>query len=80
MIAWAVGGMFFVTWAYVGLWGGIFFCAIPWASEILYILYEWPLRQSNEAWKFVFYSAEFFLIFMQGTFWLVSMLIHIILL
>lgn len=78
MISWWASGEFFVIWVQVGLWGGIFFAAFPWVCEIVYIFSEWPIRQSNSAWKYIFWSAEFWMLFMQGGFWLVSMLIHLI--
>jgi len=78
MIAWWIGGMFFYEWAVAGLWGGIFAGAVPWVCEILYIFYEWPLRESGSNWPFIFWSAEFFMIFMQGGLWLISMIVHIV--
>jgi len=78
MISWWASGDFFVTWAHVGLWGGIFLGATPWVSEIIYIFSEWPIRQSSSAWKFHFWSAEFFMIFMQGFMWLLSLILHVI--
>ena len=78
MIAWWIGGYFFYEWAVAGLWGGIFAGAVPWVCEILYIFYEWPLRESGSNWPFIFWSAEFFMIFMQGGLWLISMIVHIV--
>ena len=78
MIAWGVGGEFYVTWAHVGLWGGLVAGAWPWICEMIYIFSEWPIRESGSAWPFIFWSAEFFMLFMQGLFWLASFILHLL--
>jgi hypothetical protein len=52
--------------------------AVPWVCEVVYIFHEWPERQSRSAWEYIFWSAEFWMLFMQGLFWLISFIIHII--
>lgn len=77
-IAWIVNGEFFKIWVYVGTWGGLTLGAFPWICEMVYIFHEWPERQSRSAWNYIFWSAEFWMLFMQGLLWLISFIIHII--
>lgn len=44
LIAWMVGGDFFVLWATIATWGGLMLGALPWIFEILYIFVEYPAR------------------------------------
>lgn len=78
LIAWWVGGEYFIDWAMVGLWVGVFTGAFPWICMLVYIGYEYPVRFSGEKWQFIFWSAEWFMFFMQGLLWLVSLMVHLI--
>ena len=64
LFAWMANGDFLIVWMYVGLWGGLILGFFPVACELIYIYHEWPIRQSNSSWEFIFWSAEFFMIFM----------------
>lgn len=50
LIAWWVGGEYFIDWAMAGLWVGVFTGAIPWIFMLVYIGYEYPIRFSGEKW------------------------------
>ena len=76
-IAWLVRGEFFKIWVYVGLWGGFTLGAFPWIAEMVYIFHEWPATQSGSAWNYIFWSAEFWMLFMQALLWIISFIIHI---
>ena len=78
LIAWWVGGEYFIDWAMVALWGGGILTAAPWIAMIVYIGYEYPIRRSGEKWPFIFWSAEWFMLFIQGFLWVVSLLVHLI--
>jgi len=64
LFAWMANGDFLIVWMYVGLYAGLVFGYFPVAAEIIYIFSEWPIRQSGSAWSFIFWSGEFFMIFM----------------
>ena len=53
--------------------------AAPLILILLFIFYEWPLLQGGRGWPFKAYSAEFFMLLGQGSLWLISTLVHIIL-
>jgi hypothetical protein len=76
LLAWWTGGEFFLLWAKVGLWGGLIIGAFPVVCEVLYIYVEYPFRQSGSEWNFIFWSAEFWMILMQGGLWLASFIVH----
>jgi hypothetical protein len=64
IFAWIIRGNFLLVWVYVGLYAGLVFGYLPCVAEIIYICHEYPIRYSNENWTFIFWSAEFFMIFM----------------
>ena len=76
-VAVLVNGDFYATWVYVGLWGGLTVGALPWILMLVYIFEEYPKRNSGQAWNFIFWSAEFWMILGQGSLWLISLLVHI---
>lgn len=76
LFSWMEGGRFFALWVQVGLWGGLILCALPWVAILLYIYYEWPIRHSNYAWEYIFWSGEFLMLSGQGLWWLASLIVH----
>ena len=74
----AIGGEFLLLWAQVGLWGGLIVCAFPWIMELIYITQEYPERQSGQVWPYIFWSAEFWMFFMQCLLWFISFWVHVI--
>lgn len=63
LIAWMINGPFYVYWATVSTWAGLFLACGPVAFEFVYILSEYPFRNNTTPWPFTFYSGEFFLLF-----------------
>lgn len=55
---------------------GIIAPLIPVVFEATYIWYEYPLRQSGMPWNYIFWTAEFFLLFMQLLLWFFSFCVH----
>ena len=76
IFAWWAGGEFLIIWASFGLWGGFLVAAFPWIAELIYILSEYPGKYVGARWQFIFWSAEFWMLFMQGSLWFLSFIIH----
>jgi hypothetical protein len=78
LFAWMARDDFLVVWIYVGTWGGLVFGMFPVGCMLIYIFSEWPIRQSNSNWEYIFWSSEFFMIFMQGLLALTSWILHLV--
>ena len=76
VVAWIARDSFLVVWVYVGLYGGLVLAAVPWVFALLYITIEYPTKFSNEKWQFIAWSAEFWMLTMQGSLWIVSSVVH----
>ena len=74
-LAFLIDGDFLYIWVHVGLWGGLGLGAFPWFAELIYITVEYPER-NGKAWEYIFWSAEFWMLSVQGILWTLSLLTH----